>query len=66
MSQAPAAEPGRDRTIRRILVALDASADSAAALEAATALAALFGAELQGLYVEDLNFVRLPELSMVT
>jgi len=64
--QEPAAERGRDRTIRRILVALDASADSAAALEAATALAALFGAELQGLYVEDLNLVRLPELSLVT
>lgn len=63
-----APEPGEGgrHSIRRILVALDASADSTAALEAAAALAALLGAELQGLYVEDVNLVRLPRLSLVT
>lgn len=60
------AERERDRAIRRILVALDASADSAAALEAAAGLAGLLGAELLGLYVEDVNLVRLPQLSLVT
>lgn len=52
----------RDREemeIRRILVALDASTHSAAALEAATELAARCGAELLGLYVEDINLLRL-------
>jgi nucleotide-binding universal stress UspA family protein len=43
--------------IRRILVALDASADSAAALEAAVALAARLEAELTGLFVEDIEVV---------
>ena len=44
-----------DPGIRRILVALDASADSAAALEAAVALAARLEAELTGLFVEDIE-----------
>ena len=48
----------RDPGIRRILVALDASADSAAALEAAVALAARLEAELTGLFVEDIEVVR--------
>jgi len=39
-------------------VALDASADSAAALEAAVALAARLEAELTGLFVEDIEIVR--------
>jgi nucleotide-binding universal stress UspA family protein len=52
--------------IRRILVALDASADSVAGLEAAADLAAPLGAELLGLFVEDLNLVRLPTLSFAT
>jgi len=43
--------------IRRILVALDASADSTAALEAAVALAARLEAELTGLFVEDIEVV---------
>jgi len=47
-----------DPGIRRILVALDASADSAAALEAAVALAARLEAELTGLFVEDIEIVR--------
>jgi nucleotide-binding universal stress UspA family protein len=45
--------------IRRILVALDASPQSLAALEAATQLAARFEAELIGIYVEDINWIRL-------
>ena len=48
--------------IRRILVALDASAHSSAALEAAAELASRYGAELLGLYVEDINLLRLAEL----
>lgn len=48
--------------IRRILVALDASAHSLAALEASMELAALLGAELEGLYVEDENLHHLTRL----
>lgn len=44
--------------IRRILVALDASADSGAALDAAVALAARLEAELLGLFVEDIDLLR--------
>lgn len=51
--------------IRRIVVALDASAHSYAALEAAVRMAAHFGAELLGLYVEDINLLRLAELPFV-
>ncbi|RLC98608.1 MAG: hypothetical protein DRI77_04665 [Chloroflexi bacterium] len=45
-------------TIRRILVALDASRYSLAALEAAIELAAGLEAELQGIFVEDVNLLR--------
>jgi nucleotide-binding universal stress UspA family protein len=48
--------------IRRILVALDASTHSLAALEAAAALAASLEAELRGLFVEDINLLRLAGL----
>ncbi len=48
-------------TIRRILVALDASYHSLAALEAAAELAASLQAELQGLFVEDINLLRAAE-----
>jgi nucleotide-binding universal stress UspA family protein len=44
--------------IRRILVALDASTHSLAALEEAAALASAMQAELLGLFVEDINLVR--------
>jgi nucleotide-binding universal stress UspA family protein len=43
---------------RRILVALDASHHSLAALEAAVELAVGMRAELSGLYVEDVNLLR--------
>jgi nucleotide-binding universal stress UspA family protein len=48
--------------VRRILVAVDASHHSIAALEAAVNLATRFHAELLGLYVEDINLLRLAEL----
>ena len=52
-------------TIKRILVALDASSDSLAALDAAVNLAARFDAELNGIYVEDENLLRLADLPFV-
>ena len=49
-------------SIRRILVALDNSRHSLAALEAAAELAARLQAELSGLFVEDINLIRLAGL----
>jgi nucleotide-binding universal stress UspA family protein len=51
-----------EAAIRRILVALDASTDSLAALGAAADLCARLNAELIGLFVEDINLLRLAEL----
>jgi nucleotide-binding universal stress UspA family protein len=48
--------------VRRILVALDASTHSLAALDAAVVLAARLDAELIGLFVEDINLLRLAGL----
>lgn len=48
--------------IRRILVALDASRQSLAALDAATHLASELEAELLGMFVEDVNLLRLAGL----
>jgi nucleotide-binding universal stress UspA family protein len=59
-------DEGRELPIRRILVALDASAHSLTALRAATRLAEVFGAELQGLYVEDINLLRAGQLPFAT
>lgn len=53
---------GRKDRIRRILIAIDASPQSMAALEAAAELAAKMDAELQALFVEDVNLLRLAEL----
>lgn len=47
---------------RRILVALDGSLHSQAALEAAAHLAGLLKAELIGVFVEDVNLLRLAQL----
>lgn len=55
-------EERRSVTIKRILVALDASPHSLAALDAAVELAARFQAELAGLFVEDENLLRLANL----
>jgi nucleotide-binding universal stress UspA family protein len=52
----------RELTIKRILVALDASTHSLAALEAAASLAANLHAELIGLFVEDENLLHLAGL----
>jgi nucleotide-binding universal stress UspA family protein len=52
----------QELTIRRILVALDASTHSLAALEAAAELAANLQAELIGLFVEDENLLHLAAL----
>ncbi len=49
----------REFEIRRILVAIDASLRSLAALEAAADLAAQWHAELLGLFVEDIELLRL-------
>jgi nucleotide-binding universal stress UspA family protein len=57
-------EPEQAEPIRRILVALDASPHSLAALEVAVDLAAQLGAELEGLFVEDINLLNLSDLPM--
>ena len=56
-------EADRYGQMRRILIALDASPASQAALELAADLAARHKAELVGIYVEDINLVRSAELS---
>lgn len=56
--------PGRRETvtIRRIVVATDASAPGRVALDAAVRLAQRLPAELEGLYLEDVNLKRLSAL----
>jgi len=48
--------------ITRIMVALDTSARSSAALDTAAELASALGAQLLGLFVEDINLLRLAGL----
>lgn len=55
-------EPAIEFVVRRILVALDASTQSLAALEAAVIVAGGLGAEIEGLFVEDINLMRLAML----
>ena len=55
-------ESEHELNIQRILVALDASPHSLSALEAAAELAANLRAELLGLFVEDINLLRMAEL----
>ncbi|OGO16310.1 MAG: hypothetical protein A2Z14_12320 [Chloroflexi bacterium RBG_16_48_8] len=52
---------GMEGRIKRILVAVDASPPSLAALEAAAELAESLQAELLGLFIEDINLLRLAE-----
>lgn len=49
---------------RRILVGIDASRPSLEALAAAAALASRFGADLEGLFVEDVNLLRAAGLPL--
>jgi nucleotide-binding universal stress UspA family protein len=55
-------EPGELEDLRRILIALDASPASLAALEMAAELAARHQAELIGIYVEDVNLLRSADI----
>jgi nucleotide-binding universal stress UspA family protein len=57
-----AREPGPAGWPRRIVVGLDASNHSHAALAAAVALAGRLHSELEGIFVEDVNLLRLAEL----
>lgn len=59
------AEPKESLHIRRILVALDASQHSLAALEMAASMAELLHAELMGVFVEDINLLRVAQLPFV-
>jgi len=52
-------------TLQRILVPLDASEHSMAALSAAAELASALGAELEGLFVEDIHLLQLCEFPFV-
>ncbi len=54
--------PSPDRSFRRILVALDASPHSRAALDLAVQLAARLEADLEGLFVKDENLIRAAQL----
>lgn len=55
-------EEDRLKGIRRILIALDASPASLAALDLAAELAGRYKAELLGIYVEDINLLRSAEI----
>lgn len=54
--------PTNDVSLRRILVALDSSLEGGARIETATALAARCGAELLGLFVEEVDLLHLAGL----
>lgn len=49
-------------SVRKILVAIDTSPHGSAALKAATSLATELRAELHGLFIEDMNLIRLAGL----
>ncbi|MDX1698762.1 MAG: hypothetical protein R3308_10770, partial [Thiohalobacterales bacterium] len=52
----------RQESARHIVVTLEASESGHRALQTAARLAALMGAELEGVFVEDINLLRLAEL----
>lgn len=62
MSESEGTQAGERRDIQRILVAIDGSPHSLAALKLAADLASKVEAELIGVYVEDVNLLRLAEL----
>ncbi|UCC57026.1 MAG: universal stress protein [Gammaproteobacteria bacterium] len=51
-----------EATMRHIVVTLDASETGRSALETAVRLAAILNAELEGVFVEDINLIRLAGL----
>jgi nucleotide-binding universal stress UspA family protein len=51
--------PPEEQPVERIVVALDASPQSFAALKAAVELAALLEADVEGLFIEDINLLNL-------
>lgn len=55
-------DTAQQRSLRRILVAMDASPHSIAAMEAAAQLAEVFRAKLEGIFVEDINLIRSADL----
>jgi len=55
-----------DGRFRRILMALDSASEDLAAVDAVAALARRLHAELFGLYVEDIDLVRLAEHNQMT
>ena len=55
-------DTGKKMRINRILVALDASIHSLAGLDAGVALATKLEADILGVYVEDINLLRLAEM----
>lgn len=61
---APPGTPEEHGRITRILIALDASPHSMAGLKAAVELAARLDAELVGIFVEDVNLVRMAGLQV--
>ena len=58
-------EEPRRKPLRRIMIGLDASSHSQAALEAAAALAADLRVELQGVFVEDTELLRAADVFFV-
>jgi nucleotide-binding universal stress UspA family protein len=59
-SQDPQQEELKERLLpARIVVGMDASPQSLAALQAAAELASLIGADLEGFFVEDINLIHL-------
>lgn len=61
-----ASEPDKEKLLREILVAVDTSPHSHAALEAAVTLARILEANVQGLFVENELWGRLSELPSTT
>ena len=57
-----ASQAAYDVNVHRILIVLDATEDSLASLDLATRLAAKLHADIEGLFVEDINLLRMADL----